>query len=568
MSLGAGPVRAAGTSCSASTPQNCVGIGFTDGRGDGHVVPFSATTSTDSQADTVTDMSRRWLFQACSGGPVGSASINATSTRAFSSFPAAPPPFTAGPAAIPSAGAPNGCVRTTQSEEAAYAFDMLAPGFTSSRTVSPLVIPAGSTTIQTMTVSFTVDANATDGPYVGMNLVLDTNSNFAASALWTYVSAVASDASTPSINVAAGPGPAGHLQIVVASPVVGTTYTLTFQGTIANTNPGVPDVVYKPRILVQAVNVTGPTQTTYASSFSVYDPVLQGTASLSLDQTYFIGYTPAITFGVDYQSGYDASPVVPGTLSLAVTTPSPVAVDTADPLPNSFTDSGGSSPVDSSYTCYITWGDTSSPTVVTMWSANTPPGGTWSCVGANGQPPSHPYAAAGVYTVTVTVVDSDGSSASASVLAVVYDPSAGFVTGGGWITSPPGAYVASPDLSGRANFGFVSAYKRGATIPTGETEFQFRLAGFDFHSDAYQWLVVSGAKAQYKGTGEVNGVIGYGFLLTALDGDLLSNPTTDGFRIKIWNSAGVVYDNVSGTSDDLTSGTEPLGGGDIVIHTH
>src|SRR5258706_12443403 len=32
MALGAGPARAAGTSCSASTPQNCVGIGLTDGR--------------------------------------------------------------------------------------------------------------------------------------------------------------------------------------------------------------------------------------------------------------------------------------------------------------------------------------------------------------------------------------------------------------------------------------------------------------------------------------------------------------------------------------------------------
>ena len=33
--------------------------------------------------------------------------------------------------------------------------------------------------------------------------------------------------------------------------------------------------------------------------------------------------------------------------------------------------------------------------------------------------------------------------------------SAGFVTGGGWINSPVGAYVPDPELAGRANFGFV-----------------------------------------------------------------------------------------------------------------
>ena len=40
----------------------------------------------------------------------------------------------------------------------------------------------------------------------------------------------------------------------------------------------------------------------------------------------------------------------------------------------------------------------------------------------------------------------------------VYDPNAGFVTGGGWIDSPLGAYIPDPALAGRANFGFVSKY--------------------------------------------------------------------------------------------------------------
>ena len=58
---------------------------------------------------------------------------------------------------------------------------------------------------------------------------------------------------------------------------------------------------------------------------------------------------------------------------------------------------------------------------------------------------------------------------------VAYDPSAGFVTGGGTIASPPGAYSADPALTGKAAFGFVSKYKKGATVPSGENEFHFEV---------------------------------------------------------------------------------------------
>ena len=62
--------------------------------------------------------------------------------------------------------------------------------------------------------------------------------------------------------------------------------------------------------------------------------------------------------------------------------------------------------------------------------------------------------------------------------------------------------VEDLSLAGRANFGFVSKYKKGAAAPEGQTEFQFQAGNLNFHSEAYEWLVVSGAKAQYKGTGE------------------------------------------------------------------
>lgn len=181
---------------------------------------------------------------------------------------------------------------------------------------------------------------------------------------------------------------------------------------------------------------------------------------------------------------------------------------------------------------------------------------------------THVYANPGVYTITMTVDDGDGGTASDSVMVVVYDPSAGFVTGGGWIESPAGAYPAQPTLTGPASFGFVSKYQKGAATPSGSTEFQFRAGDLNFHSESYQWLVVAGAKAQYKGSGKVNGASGYKFLVTVTDGQVSGGGGVDKFRIKIWDSAGVVvYDNALGASEDLDSANpQAITGGSIVIH--
>lgn len=174
----------------------------------------------------------------------------------------------------------------------------------------------------------------------------------------------------------------------------------------------------------------------------------------------------------------------------------------------------------------------------------------------------HRYSSAGVYTVTVTVSDSAGESARATFqYIVIYDPTGGFVTGSGWITSPLGAYTPDPTLIGRATFGFVSKYQKGASVPTGITEFQFHVANLNFKSTYYDWLVIAGTKAQYKGTGTVNGTGNYGFLLTTIDG------TPDKFRIKIWDKAtgDIIYDNMLGAADDANPSTA-IEGGSIVIH--
>ena len=136
---------------------------------------------------------------------------------------------------------------------------------------------------------------------------------------------------------------------------------------------------------------------------------------------------------------------------------------------------------------------------------------------------------------------------------MVYDPDAGFVTGGGWIQVEAGSYVADSSLSGRANFGFVSKYKKGANVPDGQTEFQFQVANFKFHSEPYKSLVVSGHKAQYRGTGKVNGQSGYDFTVIAYDGQIAGGGGTDKFRIKITKDGVTVFDNRLGLSDDMDS---------------
>ena len=184
---------------------------------------------------------------------------------------------------------------------------------------------------------------------------------------------------------------------------------------------------------------------------------------------------------------------------------------------------------------------------------------------------SNLFAAAGVYTVTVTGSDDDGGIGTpASVMIIVYDPSAGFVTAGGTIDSLPGAYVPDASLTGKASFGLVAKYHKGATVPVGNTEFTFHAAAFTFHASVYEWLVVAGAKAQFRGTGTVNGTGTYGFLLTVTDGALAGGGGVDKFRIKVWDTSSgdtLVYDNVLGASEDIDlANPQALQSGSVVIH--
>lgn len=201
------------------------------------------------------------------------------------------------------------------------------------------------------------------------------------------------------------------------------------------------------------------------------------------------------------------------------------------------------------------WGDGSTSPAVVSGS-----GGSGTVSG------SHTYAAPGIYTVGLTVRDDDGGVATAvHQYAVVYDPEGGFATGGGWLESPPGAHTpddhTDPDVVGRAQFAFISKYAKGATVPTGSTSFKFSAGDLDFSSTSYDWMVISGTKVTYRGSGELNGIGGHRFVLSAVD------DSPDRIRMRIWNDVTgvVVYDNQAAEGIDASARTA-IGGGQIQIH--
>ena len=117
---------------------------------------------------------------------------------------------------------------------------------------------------------------------------------------------------------------------------------------------------------------------------------------------------------------------------------------------------------------------------------------------------------------------------------------------------PIGPYTGGfdPSLTGKLSFGFNSQYFKGATNPKGEVLVNFLAGDFEFNALNFDYLVITSARAQFGGFGKVNGVSGYNFILTVVDGDL-SGGGVDKFRLKIWDKASgvIIYDNEPGRSD-------------------
>ena len=170
---------------------------------------------------------------------------------------------------------------------------------------------------------------------------------------------------------------------------------------------------------------------------------------------------------------------------------------------------------------------------------------------------SYRFSTPGIYKLQMNVTDQTGLMSYANTnedmeaIVVVYDPNGGFTYGGGWFHSPAGALNSDPTATGKVNYGFTVNYYKGASNPKGETQFDFKVGDLEFNALNFDYLVISGAKAQFRGTGKIiGGQSGIGFIMTVIDGDL-DGTGVDKVRVKIFNKVNghVFYDSQPNASE-------------------
>ncbi len=255
-------------------------------------------------------------------------------------------------------------------------------------------------------------------------------------------------------------------------------------------------------------------------------------------------------------SATSASPVTIGTSSLGpIVGPSaPVAMGTPISLSGGFLD-----PIGRSHSATWTWDD-----------GTTSLGTVSESSGCGAVTGTHAYTAAGVYVVTLTLTGGSILTPPAQLeFVVVYDPSIPLTAGLGSFSSPVGACKLNKQCAGAtgpATFGFFARVKVG-TPPLGGARFQFRAGSFSVRSTSLDSAVISGDRAQLKGSATVNGNAGYAYSLTVTDG-ALSNPAgADKIRLKVWQKSNgtVVYDNAPGADDMAGSPQQPITAGAILV---
>ncbi len=248
---------------------------------------------------------------------------------------------------------------------------------------------------------------------------------------------------------------------------------------------------------------------------------------------------------------------------LTVSPDSMVEIGTGQTFNANFGDAG----VNDTHWATVNWGD-GTPDCDTRTSSE--------CnvdVAGNTVSGSHTYADTGIYLVTLHVSDDDGGAVSYEFgYVVVWDPNTGHVNGTGQIDTKLSENDPAADKKGR--FGFLSRYHKG--VLSGKVEYRIKGAKnkvvLDFRSLSQDWLVVTGDQAIFQGgSGTLNGVGGYTFFVSVIDGKVTHGnaSATDYFRLQIQDSDGnVVYDAYSGawgTSMHLAPNA-PVSAGQIVIH--
>lgn len=189
---------------------------------------------------------------------------------------------------------------------------------------------------------------------------------------------------------------------------------------------------------------------------------------------------------------------------------------------------------------------------------------------------SYKFNTPGVYKLQMNITDQDGVTSYANTngdldaIVVIYDPSGGYTYGGGWFNSPTGALSSDPSATGKVSYGFTVNYFKNSTLPKGESQMEFKIGAFEFNALNFDYLSVSGAWAQFKGSGKIiGGQSGINFIMTVIDGDL-DGSGVDKIRIKIYNknTGEVYYDNLTGAGDTAIPITTVGTNSTIVIQDH
>lgn len=226
----------------------------------------------------------------------------------------------------------------------------------------------------------------------------------------------------------------------------------------------------------------------------------------------------------------------------------PVAVNTQITATATFSDPN----ISDTHTAVAEWNDNTSPTACTISENNG--SGTATCVRPSG------YTTAGIYTPKITVTDNHGASGDSPAYQylAVYNPTPqGLFSGARIFTSPQGAYMANPNLSGQVKFGVTSKYDNNGSV-IGSVSMYFKQANLQFDSTTLTALVTSNGKATLRGTGTINGVGNYNVLVTGID---LANT----IRFKITDASNnVIYDSQPGAED--TADPTAAVTGHITVH--
>jgi len=389
---------------------------------------------------------------------------------------------------------------------------------------------------------------------------------------WTVTKNASSFTSGTASNLTFTPDDNGTYVVTLIVTISGQTASDSKTISVTNVAPtaailGVPVSAFEGSAITLTSMVSDPSTVDTAAAFLYSWTVLKNGSPFASGSAPSLTFTPdhsgsyAVTLNVTDKDGGTGTALttinvanVPPVITSVTGPVAPLILGSSARITANFTDAGTAN----THTCAVKWGDTT-----TSAGTVTETQGSGSCT------QTHIYADDGVYTVTVTLTDDAGAAATSNFqFVVIYDPTEATLTGAGSFVSPAGADAYDPSLTDTANFGFSVKYANGTIDPSSYKQFSFDLGNLWFQSNTVDWFVSSGANAQFKGTGSMNGDGRlWTYLTTVTDGHQPGGGGVDKYRVKIIDDAGlVVYDNVRGAPDDINlANPQPIASGQITL---